>query len=226
MAAPIAGKIILPTDVGNTGPKVRTQTRVIGADTVHEHFFIPTSIRKIDGIYYCQSATLTGHTTAHNVTSTGYWWFQNPVGGSTVARLRRVLVKLGNGASIGADVTTISRYGLNRFTFTGTASGAIITPAKRDSTDAANVANLRTAVTGMTITAGAIVGAIINSAYEFTTSGIGNSDGIVCELLDPTHEDEYLIVRPGEGMCFYGIDTGVAQFRIIVNVVWDEYDNA
>ena len=40
MAAPIANKIILPDDSGNTGKKVRTQTRVVGADTVHEHFFV------------------------------------------------------------------------------------------------------------------------------------------------------------------------------------------
>lgn len=40
MAAPIADKIILPLDTGNTGKKVRTQTRLVGADTVHEHFFV------------------------------------------------------------------------------------------------------------------------------------------------------------------------------------------
>ena len=226
MAAPVAGFVQLPTDTGNTGKKVRTQTRVVGADTVHEHHFIPISIRKIDGLYYVVSGTLTGHTTAHNVTSTGYWWFENPVGGAKVARVRQCRVKISNGASIGADVTTVSRYGLNRFTFTGTASGAIITPARRDSTDAAPVANLRTAATGMTVTAGAIAGATINAAYEFLTSGIANSDGFVQDLMDPIHEDEFLVIRPGEGLCFYGIDTGVAQFRHITNVVWDEYDNA
>lgn len=42
MASPIASKIILPSDTGNTGKNVRTQTRVVGADTVHEHFFVKT----------------------------------------------------------------------------------------------------------------------------------------------------------------------------------------
>lgn len=32
-------KVQLPDDSANTGPKIRTQTRVVGANTVHEHYF-------------------------------------------------------------------------------------------------------------------------------------------------------------------------------------------
>ena len=225
MAGPVATFVQLPTDAGNTGKKVRTQSLVVGPDTVHHHFFVPTSVRKVVGMYYFNSGILTGHTTAHNGTGTAYFWLEMPTGQSIRARLRRMRVILNNGASIGADVTTISRYALARFTFTGAASGATITPAKRHLTsDTANVANIRTASTGMTITLGAIAWSTINPAIEFTTSGIF---GIATEYVwDPVVEDEYMDIGSGEGLLFYGPDAGVAQWRLSFNGVWDEYDNA
>jgi hypothetical protein len=37
MAAPIAAYVQLPADTANTGKKNRTQTKVAGSDTVHQH---------------------------------------------------------------------------------------------------------------------------------------------------------------------------------------------
>ena len=64
MAAPIAAFAQLPTDSGNTGKKMRTQTRVIGADTVHEHFFIESSTRDMLGSYVAHSGVFTIQATA------------------------------------------------------------------------------------------------------------------------------------------------------------------
>ena len=72
MAAPIADKIVLPLDTGNTGKKVRTQTRVVGADTVHEHIYIPTRQAQVLGVYRLGMAQQTVLATAQNGTSTGF----------------------------------------------------------------------------------------------------------------------------------------------------------
>ena len=79
MAAPLASKITLPDDSGNVGKKVRTQTRVVGVDTVHEHFFIPISSRKITGIYNFNVGTAYLVTVgAQTGTSTAIAWLVNP----------------------------------------------------------------------------------------------------------------------------------------------------
>lgn len=80
MAVPIADKIQLPLDTGNTGKKVRTQTRVVGADTVHEHYFVQISARNIVAAAKVSSGTLTVPTAIHNGTTTGFLWLYNPVG--------------------------------------------------------------------------------------------------------------------------------------------------
>lgn len=68
MAAPIADKIILPLDTGNTGKNNRTQTRVIGADTVHEHFVVSVSQRSIVGGYKANAGVLTVPAAVHTGT--------------------------------------------------------------------------------------------------------------------------------------------------------------
>ena len=94
MAAPIADKIILPLDTGNTGKKKRTQTRVVGADTVHEDFVIPISDRKVTGSYKASSGTLTVPTAVHNGTTTGFLWLCNPVGSTIKMAAKRIMLIL------------------------------------------------------------------------------------------------------------------------------------
>lgn len=234
MAAPVAGFVQLPTDAGNTGKKVRTQTRVVGADTVHEHHFVPISVRKIDGLYYATSAVLSSQAAAHNQTTTAHAWLELPVGGTKRARLRDIFTTWTLGAAVGADVTALYRgLVVARFTFTGTASGAIITPAKRSSLDVANVANLRTASTGMTVTAGALAftllqfgfidwTAVVTSGAPATFTQHENGPG----KWDPAAEDDFLDFGPGEGIVFYQPDAGATTFRMVLSATWDEYDNA
>jgi hypothetical protein len=45
MAAPTPSWVQLPLDTSNTGKKMRTQTRHVGADDVLEHAFNPVSLR-------------------------------------------------------------------------------------------------------------------------------------------------------------------------------------
>src|SRR4051812_40175473 len=127
MAAPVASYIQLPVDTGNTGKKVRSQTRVVGADTVHEHFFIPESRRSRLGVYYAASGTLTIPAAAQNGTTTGLFWLYNPIGSVVKMGLRRLATQIVFALTTTIDVS-IPRIAFSRFTFTGAGSGAQIAP--------------------------------------------------------------------------------------------------
>lgn len=225
MAAPIADKVLLPLDTGNTGKKVRTQTRVVGADTVHEHFFVPVSKDTKTGFYKAHSGILTIPTAAHNGTTTGHLWFQNPVANTTrAARIRRLkeTVQMLSGA---IDLT-VPRQLFSRFTFTGTASGAALTAARRDSTDAAPTCDIRTAVTGMTT---ALVASIrhagipqVNATLASATIQVNLMPVVSWQDYD---EEEGIVVRPGEGVVLWSADASTtANRRLFSDWEWEEFD--
>jgi len=223
VAAPIADKIILPLDTGNTGKKVRTQTRVIGADTVHEHFFIPISARSTLGIYWATVPYFTPPTTVQNGVTTGAWWLFVPIGSAMRTAVRRWSAMMNLVVAAIDLVAGEFRYSL--FTFTGTASGAQITPGKRDSTDVAPVTNLRTASTGLTVTLVATIyeemGAVIASA---TAVGPG-LPAIVGNERNPGDEKTEITLRPGEGVVEWSaLALTTANRRRTTNVAWEEYE--
>jgi len=233
MAAPVAAFIQLPTDSGNTGKKVQTQSEVIGADTVHAHYFIPRSQRKVLGAYYFTSAVIASVATAQTQL-TGHLWLEMPTGAVVRGRLRDAVASMVLGVAVGADVTALYRLlSMARFTFTGAASGAAITPAKRRSDDVANVANVRTAATGMTITAGGLVWTFLTSGFidstPITTSGAPTTftykENAGGNRWAPGGEDAFLDFDAGEGVCFYQPDAGATTWRLVVSGHWDEYDD-
>lgn len=225
MAAPIADKIILPLDTGNTGKKNRTQTRVVGADTVHEHFVVTTSKDSKVGFYRAHSGILTIPTSAHNGTTTGHLWFMNPVGSAVKARLRRLRETLQVVA--GAIDLTAPRQLFNLFTFTGTASGTIITPAKRDSTDAAATCTLRTASTGVTPSLGAVirhtgVPGVVATASSATVQTM--LPPCIYIPWDPD-EEECSVLRAGEGVVLWSADASTtANRRLFSDWAWEEFE--
>lgn len=225
MAAPLADKIILPVDTGNAGKKVRSQTRVVGADTVHEHFFIPISARSRLGVYYAHSALLTIPTGAHTPATTAYFWFVNPAGSAVKASLRRFRVSMQFLVTSAIDVS-VPRQTLALFTETGAPSGAAITPGKRDSTDATAVASVRTAATGMTVTPGAIIRAELPPINATASSATiqANFPTTIGQPWDLA-EDEMPVLRAGEGAVFYSADAGTAaNRRMIVDLIWEEFE--
>lgn len=228
MAAPVASKVILPSDASNTGPKIRTQTRVVGADTVHEHHFVSVSRREIKGIYYfAATAAQSVQAAAQNGTSTGFFWMDLPSGSNVKARLRKFEVTFEQGAAPTADHLTLPRIALARYTFTGTASGATITPCKRASGDSGNVANVRTAVTGQTVTVGAVASTWLPPGIDFATAAGQNVISKVNEPYAPTTEDEFIELASGEGLLLYQPDAGTTTDvrRFNFKGEWDEYDN-
>ena len=59
MAAKTDQVIILPSDSGNTGKKIRTKESTVGANTVEEYYFIPSSERSMLGNYKYSSVWST-----------------------------------------------------------------------------------------------------------------------------------------------------------------------
>ena len=225
MAGPIASSVVLPDDVTNSGKKIQTQYETIGGDAVHAHFFVPRSRRKILGIYHASMTVQSVQASAQNQTSTGFAWLQMPTGGSVGGRLRRLAIVFSMTGE--ADMLSVPRIAIARFTFTGTASGASVSHAKRATGDAAATAALRTAVTGMTVTAGAVAWGVVAPTLGLTTSGQFWAGGPVA-VWDPPDEEEWLDFRAGEGLCLYQPDAGTAadSRRFSAAVTWDEFDNA
>ncbi len=113
---------------------------------------------------------------------------------------------------------------VNLFTFTGTGSGAQITPAKRDSTDAAPVGNARTASTGLTCTLGACILSRMYQTMDLVTGGAGHFNPYTTEW-NPGAEDEEIVLRPGEGIVFWhATAVTAANRRLTINATWEEIE--
>lgn len=219
MATPVASFAQLPSDSGNTGKQMRTQTRVVGANTVHEHFFVPSTERDILGNYVAHSGVFTVQATAQTF-PTAFMYVFNPVGNTPKMALTAIEVLTQMGSALAAP--TSPRLLWKLFTFTGTASGAQITPGKLDSTDASPVGNVRTASTGLTITAGADM---ICSLPTASATAVGYAPPQMDEWF-PTNEEGQIILRAGEGIAFYQPDAGTTADtrRIVVTVKWQEFN--
>lgn len=225
MAGPVASKVVLPDDSGNAGKKIRTQTRVVGADTVHEHFFIQARQAQVLGVYRLGMAQVTALASAQTGTSSGFLWFHVPT--ATVnkkVRIRRLSVT--SQLSTVLATPTAPRLTATRFTFTGTASGASLTPVKIDSTAGSSVADLRTAVTGLTVT---LVGSFGTAPFPGAQTAVGAYAPAEYNIVDPaSEEDDWPILAPGEGIVIYQDTAGTASDTRVANItlLWDDVDTA
>jgi hypothetical protein len=222
MAAPVATYIQLPLDTGNTGKKVRTISRTVGSDTVHEHFYVNITPRSILGRYYASSGVITTRTSADNGTSTGNYWLINPAGsGIKVAILSTEAATAASSAA--AAQTSTTRMCLALFTATGTPSGANVPYAKRDSTDATPLSSLRTAVTGLTVTVGNTIRQFLFPGITGTT-GVGNLPVNVFPEREMDWEQQ-IILRAGEGVLNYQPDAStLATLKATVNHIIEEFE--
>jgi len=225
MAAPLETYVQLPDDSGNTGKKIRTQSRVVSAQTVHEHYLVPISTAIIKGLYYVTSTLYTVTVAASNGTTTAVCWLQVPASATINARVRRFDVCMTNAVATAIDEPTSPRFAFSRFTHIGGWSGAIINPSRRRTTDNQNQADARTAATGTTVTLGNIAWTGVIPGNDITTAGVYNS--FLYQAWQPIAEDEFIDLAPGEGLVAFQVDAGTTsdQRRLIVNLCWDEYDN-
>lgn len=222
MAAPVAAKIILPLDSGNTGPKVRTQTRVVGADTVHEHYFVPISERNYLGKYSATIPQIAVPIAIHTPATTGFAWLYNPVGSAVKMSIKKIVATC-QFAVLAVDLLP-GELSYSLFTFTGTGSGALITPAKRRSTDAAAIGNLRTAMTGLSVSVGAKINAGPYQTMDLVTGGAGHWNPYVDEWLNDNEDDETVLLA-GEGIVvWHSVAVTTANRRLNLTAYWGEFE--
>lgn len=185
--------------------------------TVGGELLVTDTYRNKVALGIAHSGRLTVGAAADAATA-GRLWLINPVGSAILIEVRRVEF---SSAPIAATAfVTSPRVTVERVTFTGTASGAQITPAQRDSTEATLVGTLRTASTGLTLTAGA-------AAYGFTVVPILTAVGAAVPSLQEWEPNEAgrIVLRAGQGIVIRQADAGTtADTRsFVVNLAWAEY---
>lgn len=233
MAAPITNKVTLTDDSTATGKNVETQSETIAGVTQHAHRFVQRPELVPVGIFEALSGILSISATLQDAVASGHAWLQNPTGGTKHARVRRVEMGFAPSTVTARIPAAGSRLAMARFTFTGSASGTISTPSKKRSTassgstpliaaDATNVANLRTLVTGMTVTLGALIWAPF---IPPTLTGVGWA-ATPPLIWQPQYERDYVVLAPGEGVVFYQPEAGATSDdrKGHLAVTWDEVD--
>jgi hypothetical protein len=211
--------VIAPLDTGNTGKKIRTKTRTVSAQEVHEHVVSVVDGRDLLGIYSFDSGLLTLQAAAH-ASDVGFIYLINPVGSGVNIGLRRVAYQ---SAPTSTAARPTSRVTVERFGFTGTHSGAIIQTGKAALSNPTSTLRCATNSTGITITpSGASQKGFLVPAVPNGNNSSGTSNELVWE---PLTTDGETIITSGEGIIIRQADAGNSgeDRMFLVNVVWAEY---
>jgi hypothetical protein len=171
------------------------------------------------GTYYLHSGNLTVLAAAHGAT-VGFIYFYNPVASGKIVRIVRL--KIITGMTTALATPTAPRITVERGTFTGNPSGAVIPVAKGDSTDVANVAYISAASTGATNGALIPVGGKIVDANSTGTVNTNTSETLILPEGEDTRD---LILRPGEYLVVRQADAGTASDtrKAVIDVIFEEY---
>lgn len=212
----------------------RVRERSVSGATVCEQYLIPVAERVRSGVFNTSTGRHFINATAQ-AAGVGFWYLVNPVGSGTLVMVRRVQWQQ-RFASSSLAVATSPRMTLERFTYTGTPSGTLVTPSKAQSSQTA-LGKLYTTSTGMTITAGDTVHAWL-SIVGF--SG-GTNPGAQSGQTPQGHFREaplpgrfpgwldqgLLVLAEGEGLLLRQPDAGTATESVsrvtVTNVSWEEY---
>jgi hypothetical protein len=223
MAAKTDQVIILPTDSGNTGKKIRTKESVVGANTVEEYYFIPSSERNYTGQYKFVIPSQAIPAAAHTGTTTGLYYLINPLTSTVNIALDRLSFKHNFSTTLAVDLIAPLIH-VSRISFTGTLSATVTTPAKRKTADAAAQGLIATAMTGLTVTNVANVWGFVGNTMDLVTGGGGHWSAQADEW-NPEDEDDELILTAGEGIVVWStlaVTTG--NRKILCNGAWFEYN--
>ena len=223
MAAKTDQIIILPLDSGNTGKKIRTKESVVGANTVEEYFFIPSTERNITGQYKFAIPAVAIPIAVQTGTTTGLMFLINPLASTVNIAIDRLSFKHNFSTTLAVDLIA-PIINLNRITFTGTLSAATTTPAKRKTTDAAAQGLLAVASTGLTVTNVAAIFSFIGMTMDLVTGGAGHWQAQTDEI-NPNDEDGELVLAPGEGVVVWStLAVTTANRKILINGAWIEFN--
>jgi hypothetical protein len=223
MAAKTDQVIILPNDSGNTGKKIKTKESVVGANTVEEYYFIPSSERDVMGQYKFTMAAQAIPTAVHNGTSTGFMFLTNPLASTIKIAVDRITLKQNFSTTLAVDLIA-PIININRVSFTGTLSAATTTPARRKTSDAAAQGLLSIASTGLTVTNVAAAYSCIGQTMDLVTGGGGHWSAQSDEW-NPSDEEDEMILLPGEGIVVWStFAVTTANRKLLINGAWFEFN--
>lgn len=224
--------LTLPSDAGNSGKNLALVSKQQGADTVHMHVTVSEWREPPVGVFRTGLTAASGQAlavTANNGTSTGLLWITNPSTSTKKVRIRKIDAMFN---VLGATtLTTWPRIVAQRFTWTGTPSGAALLPAILDGEDIAlaAVADFRSAVTGLTVSlvANAFVALCMPPVLQLagTAANIAPLDSVKIPMFDADYEDEFIVLMPGQGLVIYQADAGGASTetrKIMLRITHDE----
>jgi hypothetical protein len=223
MAAKTDQVIILPLDTGNTGKKVRTKESVVGANTVEEYYFIPSSERSTIGQYKYVVPAQAIPVAAQTGTTTGLMYLINPLTSTVKIAIDRLSFKHGFSTTLAVDLIAPLIH-VARISFTGTLSAIATTPVKRNSADSAPQGLIATAMTGLTVTLVGNAWSFMGQTMDLVTGGGGHWNPMSDEW-NPEGEDDEIILAPGEGIVVYStLAVTTANRKIMCNGAWFEYN--
>ena len=215
--------IILPLDTGNTGKKIRTKESVIGANTVEEYFFIPSSERSVTGLYKFLIPSQAIPIAAHTATTTGFFYLINPLASTVKIAVDRMTFSHNFSTTLALDLVAPLIH-ISRISFTGTLSAAAITPAKRATADATAQGLISNAMTGLTVTNVANIFGFVGITMDLVTGGAGHWMAQVNEW-NPQDDEDEMILQPGEGLVVWStLAVTTANRKLIINGAWLEYN--
>ncbi len=225
--------IQLPPD--STGKKARTSVSAVAPTDEHiQHFIIAnangdfTALVDSAGKLLVSSpprARALGVATTRNVVGAGAdtatggrLWLLNPVDSTVRIAIRRI--DFASAPTAATAFVTSPRVTVERITFTGTASGTVVVPTVRDTSDPALVGTLRSTNGGITITAGPV-------AYAFLVVPILTAAGasVPTEMQYLPVEEARIVLRPGQGIVIRQADAGSSSDTrsFVVNIGWEEF---
>jgi len=201
----------MPKLVDNAGTEVGTNTNPL----------VVSKLKKTTtyGTYYFHSGNLTIVAAAHGAT-VGFIYMYNPIASGKIVRI--VSCKIESGMTTALATPTAPRITVERGTFTGTPSGAVIAVAKCDSTDVANVLYISAASTGATNAAPIPIGGKIVDA---NATGTVNTNASSVDILKVGEDVRDLTIRAGEYLVIRQADAATASDtrKAIVDILFEEY---
>lgn len=207
----------LPADPGTIGRREAAASRTEDSITKYWPRVIVENRRVGTGTYIA-------HTGAHVVLAAaqaagvGFWYLFNPAGSTFLVALRRIEFMSQLGTVLATP--TSPRLLAKLFTFTGTHTGALITPGKQRASYPTPGARLSTASTGATITEGAEIFSFLPMASYTAVNGVAASSA------DWTPDTDGMpVLGAGEGVMFKQPDAGTAADtrRFVTNIAWEEF---
>lgn len=185
------------------------------------------------GCYALEGVVSALSATAHTLNTGGFFWAINPANSGKVVRIERIGIQVNTTTAVAAGFPTSPRLAVSRMAFTGTPSGAAVplsgaasTVNKFDTNYPTPVFDIRSAITGLTCTYGAVIfSSLATSVGVVGTVTTSQVVGVPSDNEFQPRESEYeCVIRPGEGLVIWQPEAGSTgeTRKATVRLLWEE----